>query len=281
VHFVDPKNNYAFHKIFGNPKRSEVLPGFLNAVLMPAVPIVSVEVRNPFQESRLLELKDTVVDVRATDANGSEYIVEMQVERQDAWAQRALYYTSKALVGQLDRGHLYDELRPVYFVGVLDFKLDPKREEWPWLSCYRLREEQTREGYPLEFQLNFIELPRFKKHLESITSDVEAWAWFFKHAEELKEAPTQLATRPGLRAAFDEANALGWTTEELDNYERIAHAALERAKREESARAEGEASGKRSTLLALAQRHLAKGRSEAEVAELLDITPEELRQLLA
>jgi predicted transposase/invertase (TIGR01784 family) len=279
MHFVDPRNNFAFHKIFGNPKRPEVLPGFLNAVLSPEFPIVKVTVQNPYQESRLVELKDTVVDVRATDSTGAEYIVEMQVERQQAWAQRALYYTSKAVVGQLQRGELYDKLRPAFFIGVLDFKLEPEKPDWPWFTRYKLREETTREGYPLDFQLNFIELPRFKKALEAVATDVEAWTWFFKNTADLEEAPEALLSRPGMKAAFAEANALGWTPLELDDYERVAHAIAERVLREQNAEArgiekgreEGREEGRTAALKELADSWRQAGKTDAEIASLLGL----------
>ena len=79
--YINPKNDIAFKKIFANDKKKNILIGFLNAVLEKN--IVDVTILNPFQAPKLKDLKDTTLDVKAKDKNGEEFIVEMQVQRQD------------------------------------------------------------------------------------------------------------------------------------------------------------------------------------------------------
>lgn len=80
--FVDPKNDMAFQRIFGDEKHTSVLISLLNAVLEleGEKAIEAVEILNPFQTPRLEYWKHTVLDVRARDKRGIRFIVEMQNE---------------------------------------------------------------------------------------------------------------------------------------------------------------------------------------------------------
>ena len=51
MNFVNPKNDIAFKKIFGNEKKKEILISFLNAVLdlKSAFEIQTIDILNPYQ----------------------------------------------------------------------------------------------------------------------------------------------------------------------------------------------------------------------------------------
>jgi predicted transposase/invertase (TIGR01784 family) len=124
--FVDIKNDIAFRKIFGgatsrNENRKEVLISFLNAVLLldDDKKIVTVDILTPYQLPTLKGGKVTIVDVKARDQNDKSYIVEMQVGEVDGFHKRVLYYASKSYSSQIDRGDLYEQLNPTFFIGIL------------------------------------------------------------------------------------------------------------------------------------------------------------------
>ena len=121
--FVDVKNDIAFRKIFGNEKKKVILISFLNAVLglEGKDRVKEVTLLNPFQLPRIAGEKSSIIDVKATDEKGATFIVEMQVAEPAGFDKRVLYYTSKDYAGQINIGEEYPKLRPVYFIGVLDF----------------------------------------------------------------------------------------------------------------------------------------------------------------
>ncbi len=53
--FIDPKNDVAFKKIFGDENHRDVLLEFLNEVLAPENPILEVQIMNPYQLPRTQE----------------------------------------------------------------------------------------------------------------------------------------------------------------------------------------------------------------------------------
>ena len=78
--FADPKNDLAFKKIFGNSQHTNILISFLNSVLdfKDGKAIAEVTLANPYQVPKIPELKETILDIQATNKNGEKFIVEMQ-----------------------------------------------------------------------------------------------------------------------------------------------------------------------------------------------------------
>ena len=117
MQFADPKNDLAFKKIFGNENHKNILISFLNSVLdfKDEKTIVDVSLVNPYQVPRIPELKETILDIEATNKNNDTFIVEMQKKDLGDFTKRSLYYTSKAYISQLPKGNDYTMLKKVYF----------------------------------------------------------------------------------------------------------------------------------------------------------------------
>ena len=123
MQFADIKNDIAFRKIFGNETKKEILLSFLNAVLKLEgnKKITWVEILNPYQLPIILGAKSTILDVKAKDKAGNEYIVEMQVTDKIGFAKRVVYYSAKSYSAQLNVGEDYYQLKPTIFIGILNF----------------------------------------------------------------------------------------------------------------------------------------------------------------
>jgi len=55
------------------------LISFLNAVLCLGVPIVDIKIVNPYNMQDFLDDKLSILDIKAVDANGAIYDIEMQL----------------------------------------------------------------------------------------------------------------------------------------------------------------------------------------------------------
>jgi len=215
--FVDVKNDIAFRKIFGNENRKETLVSFLNAVLdfHGNHRITQVSILNPYQLPKLKGGKVTIIDVKATDQAGRTYIIEMQVGDIDGFAKRVLFYSSKGYSDQIKRADFYRKLRPVIFIGILDFE---HTENKNYISRSQIQDVETGEQTIKDMEFNFIELPKFNLKLHELKTLIEKWVYFIKNAESLEVVPENINDE-GLRSAYEEANVQTWTQEELDAYE--------------------------------------------------------------
>ncbi len=215
--FVDVKNDVAFRKIFGNENRKETLISFLNAILdfHGDQHISQVNILNPYQLPKLKGGKVTIIDVKATDQAGRTYIVEMQVADIDGFDKRVLYYSSKSYSDQIKRADFYRKLRPVIFIGILDFEHTQNKN---YISRSQVRDIETGEQTIKDMEFTFIELPKFTKELHELKTLTEKWVYFIKNAESLEVVPENINDE-GLKSAYEEANIQTWTQEELDAYE--------------------------------------------------------------
>ncbi len=111
---LDPKIDFVFKKIFGSEEHPEILISFLNAVLKPQKPIVSVEIKNSDLEKEYIEDKFSRLDVKATTSNNEIINIEIQLKNEYNMIKRSLFYWSKLYSEQLIRMSNDDTQRELY-----------------------------------------------------------------------------------------------------------------------------------------------------------------------
>lgn len=238
--FVDPKNDVAFKKIFGDENKKDILIHFLNNLLDFAgtqKEIVDISIKNPYQVPKLEGLKETILDIKAVDKRNIQYIIEMQVFHTGAFEKRVLYYVSKAYCQQLDKAEDYPKLNQVIFLGFLDFVLFKDNPHYS--TRHLVLEEKTNNHYFKDFELNFVELPKFEKSLEELIDVKEKWIYFVKNAGNMTVVPKELEKPKEIREAFEIANQMSWTKDELDAYDSRGILIQDERGRVEHAREEG------------------------------------------
>ena len=290
--FISPQNDFAFKRIFGDEQHKEVLISFLNSVLdlSGEREVVEVQIVDPYQVPRLKQFKETILDIKATCQSGRQFIVEMQVEHQHHFYKRALYYSSKAYTEQLHIGVDFTELKPVYFIGVLNFEAIPGSR---YLSRHIILDEETQEQHIRDFEFCFIELPKFTKHESELQSVVDKWVFFLKNLGtkdgDDKDFSRIFASDPPLLRALDIALYHSLSEDELYVYEgrerrRLIEAETTRTavrKAEVKALKEGEEIGIQKGLQIAAKALVKNGFSVAAIAAELRIDPAEVQKLLA
>lgn len=219
MQFLNPKTDFAFKKIFGSSESKDILVSFLNAMLGLRAPyrITDVVILDPYQAPRILGMKDTYVDVRATDENNRQYIIEMQVLNVAGFEQRVLYNACKAYAGQLGNGEQYRMLTDVIALTITDFVMFPEHKNI--VSKFKLRGDDG-SVYSDDIQLVFAELPKFNKTLAELSEPHDKWLYFLKCARDLSLIPPELSKEPPLRHAFEIANRAGLSAEEIEAQEK-------------------------------------------------------------
>lgn len=275
--FADVKNDIAFRKIFGNENKKEVLISFLNAVLdfQEKHKITDVIIINPYQLPKFRDGKATIIDVKARDQSGREFIVEMQVADALGFSKRVLYYTSQGYVSQIDRGEFYDKLNPTIFIGILDFEISKNPK---YICRHRILNVETGERILEDMEFNFIELPKFKVQWKDLKTLVEKWVFFIKEAENLEVVPEGMDD-PGLKAAFEEADIQTWSPEELEAYDYAGLRETEERLRLEKAKADARAEAKKEEQIKIAKVMKSKGVDKNIISEATGLTDEEIEEI--
>ncbi len=281
MRFVDITNDIAFRKIFGNEGKKKSLISFLNAVIQfpKNEQIIDVEITNPYQLGKLSGGKSTIVDVKARDEKGNEFIVEMQIAEFDFFHKRILYYTSQSYVSQIDKGIEYSRLKPVYFIGILEFEIG---QNLNYLSRHKVLNIETKEQVIADVEFNFIELPKFNKTIDQLETSIDQWTYFIKNAENLNLIPEDVKDE-GLKEAYIEADKQNWTKLELEDYERASIkerddiGILEFAVRKAEMKAEKK--GEKKKALEVARRAKIKGMNILDIIDFTGLSKEEIEHL--
>ena len=91
---IKPIVDFAFKKIFGTDPNKLSLISFLNAVLALGDPIVDVVIVNPYNLQDFLDDKLSILDIKAIDANGAIYAIEMQLSIFKGLVQRIVFWST-------------------------------------------------------------------------------------------------------------------------------------------------------------------------------------------
>ena len=264
ANYLDPKNDLAFKRVFGEHKH--LCMSLINSMLPFENPIVSIEYQTGELIPELADLlRNTIVDVRCTDSEGKQFIVEMQMYWSESFKKRVLLNASKAYVMQLDKSKKFDLLQPVYALSFVNecFENAPEMAN-EYFHHYKIVNVKDTEKQIKGLEFVFIELPKFKPHNRAEKKLHDLWLRFLTEIDEqTKEAPPELLNNELTREALNYMQRGAYTKEELAFYDRITidlmteHSIISDLKKKimdaEKGRAEGEIKG------------LAKGRAEGEI----------------
>ncbi len=296
--YLDPKTDIVFKKIFG--EHPELLKSFLNSILpLPEKGLIDrLEYLPSEQVPTIPAFKYTVVDVKCTDEQGRVFIVEMQIQWTDSFKQRLLFNVSKAYIRQLEKGEDYELLRPVYGLGLINTTFDPDEEHW--YHHYKIVNVQKPVVEIKDLQLVFIELPKFKAKNYPEKKLKVLWLRFLSELnEKVNQAPSDWLEEPEIKLALDLAEEAAYTPAELEDYDRywdaisIEKTLVNAAHRSGMAQGEviglekgivigqekGREEGSFQTQQALVHKLQAKGLTLEEIAGLMDLSLNEIRNL--
>ena len=160
--YMNPKVDFAFKYVFGNPDYPEITISLLNAVLSlpPDKQIVKVRIANPTLGRRTQDDKYSVMDIRAIANDNTHINIEMQIANKGDMIPRTLHYMSRMISDQLKSGMPYSELQQAICINFLDFELFHSNKNIH--NVFRYRNENNEILTNLT-QIHFVELPKIKK----------------------------------------------------------------------------------------------------------------------
>ena len=288
--FIDPRVDWAFKRIFGSEDTKECLITFLNGLFADELVIKDVT----FAKTEKLGLRPgdrgVVFDVYCVTNEGKHVIVEMQKKEQEYFADRALYYTARAIVQQGVRGIWDYHLAPVYTVCFMDFVLDS-----PILKKFRtdlvLTDLQTHQRVSDRMRIVYLQLPLFDKHTEAECMDIfNCWIYIMKNMNMFEQMPFS-EKYPVFRKLAEIGDLRKLSREELELYDEdiknmrdiYATRKFDEKRGMEKGiakgRVEGRAEGKTEGKAEVARNLLAMGMSWSEIIQATGLTEDQLKQL--
>ena len=186
--FINPFTDVGFKRIFGQEISKPVLIAFLNSLLIDERRIVDVT----FLDKEKLGLyegdRSLIYDIYCKTDTDESIIVEMQNTYQPFFKKRSIYYLSRSVVEQGERGAEWKyNIKSVYLVSFLNFKLNDISNELR--TDIALMDMKRKTVFSDDIRLIYLQLPYFTKEAEECVNDFERFIFILKHMDILQRMP--------------------------------------------------------------------------------------------
>ena len=185
--FINPFTDFGFHRIFGQEVHKELLIDFLNELLKDERHIVDITFLNPIQQPETIEDRGVIFDIHCRDDKGGLFVVEMQNGAQPYFYDRGIYYLSRAISNQGEKGKDWKfSLCPVYGIFLLNYKMGINSK---FRTDVILADRDTGRVFSDKIRQVYLELPWFTKEPDDCETDFERWLYLLKHMDTLERMP--------------------------------------------------------------------------------------------
>jgi predicted transposase/invertase (TIGR01784 family) len=241
--------------------------------------IRAIDLLNPFNPKEEANDKLSILDIKARDETGRQFNVEMQILAYRYYEKRILYYCAKLHQQQLQEGEDYLGLKPTISISFLDHVLFPQVEDYH--LRFRILEQSHHFPFTLDMEFHILELPKFTKTADQLSSGLDIWLYFLRHAEKMdtEALPAALQAYPPALRALEELKMLSQTHVERERYEARRKAQLDYNTGLKVARLEGREEGEKIGIIHLCERLLKRPPTPTE--HLARLSLEELSRMAA
>lgn len=281
--YIEILTDFGWKYYFGREENKINLINFLNSLLEGEHVIADLHYANVEEGGEHSGERKVIFDLRCIGEGGEHFLVEMQLQNQDFFFDRAVTYTSRTISRLAKKGvdgNGY-ELPPVYFVAVLGFQLDKANDAKHYYSA-KIVDQFDQEVLYEKLSYKMLVLPNFNKSKTELSTIMDQWMYLMKHLNEIDELPNYLDKRIFSRI-FEVGEVANLTPTEHMAYissldrKRDYNNTIAFAKKE--AMAEGEAKGERKKALETARKMLGKGFSKEDIQEVTGLSIEDIELL--
>ncbi|MCL1850115.1 MAG: Rpn family recombination-promoting nuclease/putative transposase [Bacteroidetes bacterium] len=262
AHYLDPKNDYAFKRVFGEHKH--LCMSLINSLLPLENPVVDIEYQTGELIPELPDLRNSIVDVRCTDTNGRQFIVEMQMYWTESFKSRVLLNASKAYIKQLDKTEEFKLLQPVYALNFVNdiFEKSPEKAN-EYYHHYKIVNIKDTEKQIEGLEFIFIELPKFKPQNRAEQKLYDLWLRFLTEINGRTEVvPQELIENELIREALAYMEISAYTKGQLEVYDKYRDVIMTERSFISDAFEEGEAKGMKKGMRRGMEKGMKKGIEE-------------------
>ena len=197
---INRMNDYFVRYLLASEGNEDILENIVNSVLedLGFEEVHNLHIINPHNLPENINLKESVLDVKAITKSNKKIIIEIQLSGNIDFLKRIYYYISRNIVSEVDEKEPYDIISEVISINFVNFNMDFNDEGKPH-RCFKLIDIENPNVVLDMVQMHILEVPRFKNILSN--SNIEdmkkkrilSWIEFFtakdldKVKEELKE----------------------------------------------------------------------------------------------
>jgi predicted transposase/invertase (TIGR01784 family) len=175
--FFAPTNDFVFKKIFGDERNIDILADFLQAILeLPPDEYEHIKLVDPHAKRDHEKDKLGILDVQARTKTGQLIDIEIQVSDTPFMRERIVFYLSKLITGQIEKGMGYKSIKRAICIIITDYVLAPETEEC--CDQFFLYSELTKTRFSDIVEIDTLELPKIPTGRNS--EKLRQWIEFLK-----------------------------------------------------------------------------------------------------
>jgi predicted transposase/invertase (TIGR01784 family) len=217
--YINPYTDFGFKKLFGEEANKDLLIDFLNQMLPPVHQIQSLTFKNPEKLPDAAKERKAFFDIECQSVTGEAFIVEMQKAKVKFFKDRALFYTTFPIREQAKKGVDWNfELKPIYFIAILDFLYDESLEKAKFWRDVQLTDQDCEPFYN-KLHFKFLQMPAFTKKADELVTKFDKWAFFLKNLETFQDIPAILK-EPIFEKAFETSRLTNMSARQRTVYEK-------------------------------------------------------------
>ena len=215
--YVNPYTDFGFKKLFGTEINKDLLISFINSLLHGREVVKDLTYLNTEHLGISETDRKAVFDVYCENEKGEKILVEMQRGIQQYFKDRSLYYATFPIREQGQKGEWDYQLKAVYIIGILNFTFDKDNDNY-FHHEVQLLDNKTKEIFYDKLTFIYLEMPKFNKTEDELTSMFEKWLFVLRNLSRLMERPKALQERIFTKL-FEAAEIAKFTKLEYDSYE--------------------------------------------------------------
>jgi len=123
-YFLPAKSDIVFKMLFADVRNTEILTGFLKAVLrLPEDEYDEVTIVDPHLARDYPNDKLGILDLRVRTVTGKTIHVEIQIAELPQMRERIVFYDAKMITEQIGKGDEYESIKQVISIIITDYEL--------------------------------------------------------------------------------------------------------------------------------------------------------------
>ena len=237
--------DFGFKRIFGTDPNKELLINFLNSLFDGEEVIKDVKYLNSENVGDVYTERKAIFDVYCENEQGEKFIVEMQNAYPTYFKDRSLFYSTFPIREQAPKGSDWNFcLKKVYVVALLNYKMsDEAFDSTDTIHTIALMDTKTNKVFNAKLMFKYVEVGRFDKTDEELTSLSDKWMYVLKNLSRLDNRPSSLREKIFTKL-FDAAAIARFSPNELREYEDSLKAYRDIKNSLDTAKEEGRAEGR-------------------------------------
>uniref|UniRef100_UPI0040265598 Rpn family recombination-promoting nuclease/putative transposase n=1 Tax=Segatella hominis TaxID=2518605 RepID=UPI0040265598 len=278
--YISLLTDFGFKRIFGTDPNKELLVNFLNSLFDGEEVIKDVKYLNSENVGDVYTERKAIFDVYCENEKGEKFIVEMQNAYQTYFKDRSLFYSTFPIREQAPKGSDWNFcLKKVYVVALLNYKIsDEAFDSSDTIHTIALMDTKTNKMFNTKLMFKYVEVGRFDKTDEELTSLSDKWMYVLKNLSRLDNRPAALREKI-FSKLFAAASVARFTPTELREYEDSLKAYRDIKNSLDTAKEEGREEGREQRNIEIAKKMLAAGMHIDIIINMTDLSKDEIKKL--